>query len=150
MHTAVQRKTARAANQAALSVVPATPPKPTIGSDIDAIWKLREEKRALEAKAKKVEEQIEEIETRLMEEMKAQGVEKATGSKAGVSISTAVVANVTDWDAFYAYIYKNKYGHLLQRRVSDPAWRELAKDGLKPLPGTEAFSRKRLNLRALS
>lgn len=60
---------------------------------------------------------------------------------------TSTVAQVTDWDAFYAYIYKNKFGHLLQRRVSDPAWRELMEQG-KKVPGTTPFTKKRLNFRA--
>ncbi|MDM0116875.1 hypothetical protein QTI66_32635 [Variovorax sp. J22R133] len=124
--------------------------EPTIGGSIDWMWKLREKKRDLETETKKIEDEIASIEERLMTEMKAQGMDKASGSKASVSITSTVVANVIDWDAFHAYIHKNKAGHLLQRRVADPAWRELTKDGLKPLPGTEAFTKRRLNLRSNS
>ncbi|MBS0454027.1 MAG: hypothetical protein JSS14_22215 [Proteobacteria bacterium] len=124
--------------------------EPTIGSDIDSMWNLREKKRGLEAEASKIEKEIAEIEERLMKNMSEQGVEKSTGSKASVSITESIVADVTDWDKFYAYIGKNKAWQLLQRRVSDPAWRELAKDGDKPLPGTQPFKKRRLNLRTLS
>lgn len=123
---------------------------PTIGADIDAMWALREKRRKLDTESKKIDEEITEIEDRLMAEMDTQGVTKSTGAKAGVSISTAIVANVVDWEAFLAHIYKKKWGHLLQRRVSDPAWREVTADGDKPLPGTEKFSKRRLNLRALT
>ena len=75
-------------------------------------------------------------------------VERLTGKAASVSISTSTVANVEDWDAFLAWIYKTKNGHLLQRRVSDPAWREMVEiKGV--VPGTQPFTKKRLNLRAL-
>jgi hypothetical protein len=142
MSAVIEAKVARAAKRLTGT--------PTIGADVDSIWSLREKRRTLDAESKKIDDEIASIEDRLMESMHAQGVEKATGSKASVSISTAIVANVTDWDAFLAHIYKKKWGHLLQRRVSDPAWREVTKDGAAPIPGTQAFNKKRLNLRSLS
>ena len=88
-----------------------------------------------------------EAEIEILESLEASGLEK-TATKAGsVSISKSTVAQVTDWDEFLGYIYKNKYGHLLQRRVSDPAWRELQEQG-KKVPGTTGFIKKRLNYRA--
>lgn len=123
--------------------------KLTPGATIDTMWELREKKRALEASVKDVGGQIADLESKLMEDMQANGVDKMTGKHASVSITSTVVANVEDWDAFWAYIHKMKYGHLLQRRVSDPAYRELLDLG-KKIPGTQPFTKKRLNLRALS
>lgn len=121
----------------------------TPGQDIDELFELREKKRKLEASIKDLEGQAALIEERLMEGMNASGLDKMTGRKASVSISETVVANVEDWDAFLAWIYKNKAGHLLQRRVSDPAWREMV-EIKKAVPGTQPFTKKRLNLRAVS
>jgi hypothetical protein len=84
-----------------------------------------------------------------MEDMQANGIDKMTGKHASVSITSTVVANVEDWDAFGAYILKNKLLHMLQRRVSDPAYRELLDAG-KKVPGVQPFNKKRLNLRATS
>lgn len=134
------------------STVTKTPKKaaaPTPGADIDALFKLREKKRKLEASIKDLEGQASLIEERLMESMDKDGIDKMTGRKASVSISTTTVANVEDWDAFLAFVYKNKAGHLLQRRVSDPAWREMV-EIKKAVPGTQPFTKKRLNLRAVS
>ena len=123
--------------------------KPTPGALIDQMWELREKKRKLEASIKDLDGQMADVESQLMESMEANGVDKMTGKAASVSISTSVVANVEDWDAFLAWIYKTKNGHLLQRRVSDPAWREMVEiKGV--VPGTQPFTKKRLNLRALS
>ena len=123
--------------------------KLTPGAMIDKMWELREKKRALEASIKDLEGQIADVESQLMEDMEANGVDKMTGKAASVSISSTVVANVEDWDKFLAFIYKTKSGHLLQRRVSDPAWREMSEiKGV--VPGTQPFTKKRLNLRALS
>lgn len=120
---------------------------PSLGALIDQMWSLREKKRELEAGLKDLEGQIADIESSLMEQMGQQGVDKMSGAMATVSISTNTVAQVEDWDSFLAYVYKKKYGHLLQRRVSDPAYRELLEQGVK-VPGVSPFSKQRLNLRA--
>lgn len=121
-------------------------PKLTIGQKIDSMFDLREKKRALDAQVKELEGQIKTFESELMEDMAAQGVDKMSGTKATVSITTSTVANVEDWNDFLAYVYKMKYGHLLQRRVSDPAYRELLGQG-KKIPGVSPFTQERLNIR---
>ena len=119
-----------------------------IGKTIDKVFALRKKKAELESAVKDVEGQIADLDAEILESLEASGLEK-TATKAGsVSISSATVAQVTDWDTFLAYIYKNKYGHLLQRRVSDPAWRELVEQG-KKVPGTTGFTKKRLAYRAV-
>lgn len=119
------------------------------GTTVDKLVGLRNKKRDLEASVKSLEGQIEDLQSQLLEEMEAAGVDKFSGKLGTVSISTNVVANVEDWDALYPYIAKNKLWHLLQRRVSDPAYRELLDAG-KKVPGVQPFSKKRLNLRAAS
>lgn len=129
-----------------------TATKPTTllkGTTVDKLVGLRNKKRDLEASVKSLEGQIEELQSQLLEEMDSAGVDKFSGKLGTVSISTNVVANVEDWDALYPYIAKNKLWHLLQRRVSDPAYRELLDAG-KKVPGVQPFSKKRLNLRAAS
>ena len=131
------------------STKPKTPTTLLKGTTVDKLVALRNKKRDLEASVKSLEGQIEELQSQLLEEMESAGVDKFSGKLGTVSISTNVVANVEDWDALYPYIAKNKLWHLLQRRVSDPAYRELLDAG-KKVPGVQPFSKKRLNLRAAS
>lgn len=121
----------------------------TTGALIDEMWSLRELKRKLEAEAKSLEDTAKEIETLLFEKMGKEGLEKATGTKASVSISSSVTADIQDWDAFNAYVKKTGFFHLYQRRISDPAYRELLDAG-KKVPGAQPFTRKRLNIRSLA
>lgn len=133
-----------------MAIATTTPVKtraPSVGAVIDQLWACREEKRKLEADVKEVEVKIKDIEESLMERLGAEGLEKATGTKASVSITSSVSADVQDWDAFYPYIAKNKFWHLLQRRVSDPSYRELLEQG-KKVPGVVPFTKKRINLRS--
>lgn len=129
-------------------VVPINRPK-TLGVLIDEIWALREDKRGLEAKVKGIEASIAESEATLMERLDTEGVDKSTGKKASVSISSAVVATIKDWDVFTAYIAKTKYFHLLQRRVSDVAARELF-ESKGAVPGLEPFTKRKINIRTLT
>jgi hypothetical protein len=121
---------------------------PSTGALIDQYWAAREEKRRLNELLKDVEAKITDIETALMARLDDEGMVKATGTKASVSISTNTVADVEDWDAFWGFILKNKYTHLLQRRVSDPAYRELLEAG-KKVPGVQPFTKRTLNLRTV-
>lgn len=132
----------------ASSKVVKTGPAP-LGLQIDAIFKLREELRAHQEKEKLITDRISAAELVLMETMEKEGVDKSTGKLATVSISSSITGNVVDWDKFYAYIYKNKFGHLLQRRVSDPAIRELF-ESKGAVPGVEPFTKRRLNIRKVS
>lgn len=119
-----------------------------LGIVVDALWAERERKREAEAAIKLIDGDIEALTLELMERMEKEGLDKISGTKASLSIGAAVTANVTDWDAFGAWIIKNKALHLLQRRVSDPAYRELLEHG-KKVAGTEPFVKKRLNIRSI-
>lgn len=132
---------------------PVKKPAKTLGTLVDDVFKLRAKKAELEVAAKEVAGQISDLEIEILDRMKAEGIDKTTGKGGTVSVGSSVVADVTDWGAFLAFIYKNKYGHLLQRRVSDPAWRELHEQlaaKKKTVPGTVPFTKVKLNFRSAS
>ena len=120
----------------------------TVGAKIDALHALREEKRQLEELLKTKAQEIDLAENDLIEQMDQQNITKSTGSKATVSISTSVKPSVEDWDAFYAYIHKNKYYHLLERRPSVTGCRELF-DHKGAIPGVVPFTQRKLNIRSV-
>jgi len=122
--------------------------KPTLGAAIDTLWQLREDKKAAAKKVDDVDVQIKALEADMFELLDAQDTRKAEGKRASVSIGEAVVANVEDWPAFHAYIAKNKFFHLLQKRVSDPGYRELLGLG-KVVPGVSPFTKRTLSVRSL-
>lgn len=131
-------KTAKAAPAPAL----------TLGAATDKMWALREEKRLLAVEEKRINGELTALETVIFDLMDAQDTRKAEGKKAGISIGEATVGNVEDWDAFWPYIVKNKYFHLVQKRVSDPGLRELWEKG-KTVPGVQPFTKRTLSVRSL-
>lgn len=120
----------------------------TIGAKIDQLHALREQKRALEEQIKQLSGQMDVLENDLIEQMDAEGVSKSTGNSATVSISTSVKPSVDDWDAFYKYIHRYKYYHLLERRPSVTGCRELLETKGK-IPGVVPFTQRKLNIRSV-
>lgn len=120
----------------------------TVGDKIDRLAQLRDEKRALEEQVKAKDEEITDLEEKLMAQMDKENITKSTGQHATVSISSSVRPTITDWDAFYAYISKNKFFHLLERRPSAAACRELF-ETKGSIPGAVPYTQRRLNLRSL-
>ncbi len=120
----------------------------TLGQATDKMWALREEKRKLGVEEKRIDGELKELETTIFGLLDAQDTRKAEGKKASVSIGEVVVGNVEDWDALWPYIAKNKYFHLVQKRVSDPGLRELWEKG-KVVPGVQPFTKRTLSVRSL-
>lgn len=129
----------------------------TIGALIDQLHAVREKRRALAEQDKLLSKEVEELTQGIIHRLNAEGTDKASSKKATASISYVEVADVRDWDKLWAFIHKNKFNHLLQRRVSDPAWRELVqlsqsdKKLAKQLAdaGVETFVKVNLNLRSI-
>lgn len=121
----------------------------TLGKSIDALWALREIKRAKEAEIKEVDGKIADAESILFERLDAEDTNKGEGKSASVSISSATGFNITDFDLFAKYVAKTKYFHLFQRRVSEVAAREIF-ETKGQLPGLTAYTKRRINLRSLA
>ena len=120
----------------------------TIGAKIDMLQQLREERKALEAQAKALKDRADVIEQELMEQMFKEGITKSSGSLATASISETIQPSVENWDEFYKFIHKRKFFHLLQRRPSAAACRELF-ETKGAIPGVVPFTERSLNLRTL-
>ena len=117
----------------------------SLGARIDKLFDLREKKRVLDAQITEIELVAKEIELELIAAMDSEETNKAGGRKASASITSSQVGNVEDWDALNAYIRRHKAHHLVQKRLSDPAVREIF--ALKgKLPGVVLFNKRKLNL----
>lgn len=118
------------------------------GALSDEFFLLREQKRMHEEAIKQIQGKMDLVERQLLERMDADGITKATGRKATVSISELIRPHVQDWDAFWAYIHRHKYYHLLERRPSVSGCNELfEKKG--NIPGVVPFTKRGINMRAL-
>lgn len=115
-----------------------------IGAKIDTRQALCEDKKCVEALLKKLQEQIDAVESSIFEHLDREGTTNGGGKTATVTVGESVVPNVTDWDAFYKYIARMKYFHLLERRPSTTGCRELF-ETKGAIPGVVPFTKRRLN-----
>lgn len=125
---------------------------PTIGALLTKLAKARSKKAVADATVKTCDEEVAAAKKEVLEALQGQGMDKASGAGLTVTLKQSVVPNVKDWDEFYAFIKKNNYFHLLHRRVSEPAWREIHEQlalKKKEVPGTEPFTKIDLGITTL-
>jgi hypothetical protein len=120
----------------------------TVGEQIDALQKLKERKKDAETVVSDLEKQIEASANNLIELMEAQGVVRSTGRLATASISESIKPQVQDWAAFYDFIARHKYFHLLDRRPSVTGCRELF-ETKGVIPGVVPFTKKTIRTTTL-
>lgn len=121
-----------------------------LGEVVDKLHVLREKKRKLEVQVNDIETSISELEQQALGEMDTLGVQQIKGKKASLSKTIIKVFTPKDWDAYMAWIGKNKFYHMVQKRVSNASVEEYSeKNRGKIPPGLDAFEKVRLNLRSL-
>lgn len=120
----------------------------SIGATIDLMFQLREQKRAINADLKDIDEQYKGLEQQLIDSLDKDDLQQTRSANATATISETTVPSVSDWDAFYDYVRENDALHLLERRVAAAPWRELVESD-EPVPGTEPFTKRSINLRRL-
>lgn len=120
---------------------------PTLGSLIDKLYAVREKRRDLAKKDDELKAEYAELEEQIKARLAAEETDIGRGKKATASISKVVVADIVDFDALCKYVKRTGYFHLFQRRISDPAFRELI--ATKPVPGLAPFTKINLNLKSL-
>lgn len=125
------------------------PSETSLGHDIDYLHTVREKKRKLEEQLQTLSEHYTELEQKLISRMQLAGVSKASGKKATISVNRKVRPQVTDWDAFNAFVRRNNYFHLYEKRVAAAAWNELCEKRRQPVPGTVPFVKDTLSLRTI-
>ena len=118
-----------------------------LGAAIDKLHGLREEKRNLEAEISKIRKVMEEEEINIFALLEEQDLPGAKGHTATVSITESVVPVLEDDEVFFDHIMKTGDLHLLERRPSVRAYRELLESG-EEVPGLRPFTKRTLSLRS--
>lgn len=131
------------------TVTPITPVKSRLDVLAEERDRLREAKRALEAQLKELDEQLKANEQDILEIADQMGVNRFAVGKLTFSISENVVGHVEDWDKLYDFIWQTKAFHLLHRRLSNAAYKELLDAGEAPA-GVNAVPMRSLNMRKAS
>jgi len=122
---------------------------PTLGQLIDMLDRVRDKKRELNEKVSLCSAKEEEIKSMILESAGKQGLSKATGSLATMSISKSIVPVAVDWGKVNPWVLRHKELNLFQKRLSPVRYRELLEDNPRGIPGLESHEQVRVNLRKL-
>lgn len=121
-----------------------------IGERIDDLVEQREKMRTIQKGLDELKAVYDMDVIKILKTLDEQGLPKASGKIGTVSIKETTVAHVLDWDKVYNFILRSKAFHLMQRRISDGAFREQLKIRKgKRIPGVESFVKRGINLRNL-
>ena len=124
-------------------------PAPTIGSLIDKMKTVAVERSALSAKDKALSEEQKSLEQQIIELMDKQETRVGEGKIAKASIVESEEPAPEGWEEFLKWATRTKNLHLIQRRISAPAWREIRALKKAEVPGIGVFHKRSLNLRTV-
>lgn len=100
----------------------------TMGACADKLYKLREKRYELGRQIKEIEEEEAAIKKYVIDNLSKQEADGVSGKLANIRVKTENVPTVTDWEAFYKYITRNKSFDMLQKRINVKAVRERIED----------------------
>ena len=103
------------------------------------LFAAKREKAHHNEQIKQLNEDIRDYEHRIWKLMDEDNLLKFATPEGTIYLSPQVSPKVVDWDAFYRYIEQNQAFHMLERRPSRAAFRELH-EANKPVPGVEAVT----------
>lgn len=121
---------------------------PKLGTLINQLGRLEDQKDELKRKLKVLEEKYNLKEAEVDAAMKKQGTELASGTAYQTERVIEEYPTVKDWNKLYAYIKRNNAWDLLQRRVGTKAWKD--RRAKRPVPGIESFRKYRIKLKKLT
>lgn len=121
----------------------------SFGAMIDEMYKLREEMQGYTSKAKKLKEQMDLLESAIINRLDIDETTMSRGKAASAILTETVVPKIDDWDEFYNYIQENEAFHLLQRRPATTACRETLEAG-EQIAGVSTFTKRAISLRKIT
>jgi len=85
------------------------------------------------------------LEKEIIKSLKNDNLKRADSRSGAVILKKTIHANAKDWEKIYKYILKTKRFFIMQKRLSDTAYRELLDDG-ENVPGIEKYEKETLSV----
>ena len=104
----------------------------TLGTLLTTRKQFYDKKKFIEdGELKTLNKMLSEIDSQIVRRMQDEGMSQARDSlnTATFYLNEDVVPQIEDWNIFYKYIKENDYFHILHKRVSVKAYRELIENG---------------------
>lgn len=118
----------------------------SIGALIDTFVSCKNEYEELQAQAKSVKDSMDNLEAHILTLMEEAGVSQTGTAKATVTKKVAMHGKVTDMGALLSWCVENGRQDMIQKRVSDLAFREVFEQTGSYPDGTDAFVESKITI----
>ncbi len=118
----------------------------SIGAECKAYMALRKKIKTAAAKVKDMESEASELQKKLVTIFEIEELERFDVPKVGsLTLKSDDIGMIEDPEKLQRYIIKNNAFELLQKRISQTAYREYREENIK-IPGLKNFTKKSLRL----
>ncbi len=117
-----------------------------IGESIDYLYRVKGIKAKLNKRIKNLTEAYDKVEQELIRLIKEQQVVGLHSPTASATIMEESFGDIENFEEFEAFVIETNSLFLLQRRLSQAAYRDLKSAG-EVVPGTKDFTKTSLSLR---
>lgn len=117
-----------------------------IGDLIDLFVSRKNEYEAASKVAKALKEDMDALEYRILMAMEEAGVERTGTTRATVTRKVDLHGKVTDMDAFMSWCVETGRTDMVQKRISDPAFREVYEQSGEYPPGTDGYMEAKVTI----
>lgn len=125
--------------------------KSRTSSDIvDEMHDLREQYRALDEESNALKSKYAELGEELLAFFDADGSDMTRTDLATASKKEELVANIEDPKTFWKWVSRYKKWHLVQNRMSNPAYRQEMENRTKEIPGVKSYTKYSILLKTRS
>lgn len=114
----------------------------------DEILEVKLEIKEHEEEITELKKRKEELERELIAEAEKQQLKSGAGESSSFSIKEETVPQASDWDAVWQFIKENDYFHMVQKRLSSTACRELWELG-QQIPGVNKYTSHKVNVKGV-
>ena len=126
------------------SVLPASASTQEIA---DELFRVKKDITDLNNQSRELGKYRDELEQALIQHLDDDGYDQIRTELATFSRKEEVVPVAKDWDSIHGWILENQATHLLQRRLSAGAYRDLIEEEYDGIPGIEPFTKVTISTR---
>jgi hypothetical protein len=120
----------------------------SLGACVDKLFETRQKRLEIQKQVESFQELESALKDHIINTLPKSEASGIAGKLARVTVVKKVIAQASDWDAFYKYVKKTGSFDLMQRRLNDAAVKERWDNGEK-IPGVESFTAVTLSVNKL-
>ena len=114
---------------------------------IKVLARVRDQRDKLNAELKKINEQNDNLEQMIINQLRAEGLEKVTTKEATAGVEEKTVPVIENFDKALKWILRTRSYEFLQKNIRTDPWRERLAEGNGLVPGTKKFTFDKIKFR---